>query len=74
MKPQLLKALDLLGLALVNQGHIWTKEERTAYEKAGFIPLPYVGIRAKLSPISPRMGYGRIWLWVDIGLKFFAKR
>ena len=31
---KVLKALDLLGLALVNHRHVWTKEERAAYERA----------------------------------------
>jgi len=27
-------ALDILALALANEGHYWTQEERSAYEKA----------------------------------------
>lgn len=34
MKNTILKALDMLALALVYKNHRWTKEERTAYEKA----------------------------------------
>lgn len=30
----ILKALDALGLALVNHGHQWTPEERSLYERA----------------------------------------
>lgn len=30
----LLKALDVLGLALVEHGHTWKKEERRLYERA----------------------------------------
>jgi len=34
MKVQILKALDILALTLTDNGHKWTNEERTAYEKA----------------------------------------
>ena len=34
MKAQILKALDILAFALTDKGHKWTKEQRTAYEKA----------------------------------------
>ena len=30
----ILDALDMLGLALAEHGHVWTPEERAAYEEA----------------------------------------
>ena len=34
MKAQILKALDMIAIALTNTGHNWTKEERAAYNEA----------------------------------------
>ncbi len=33
-KREILKALDSLGLALANDGHVWTNEERKQYNRA----------------------------------------
>lgn len=33
-KQAALRALDMLALALVNEHHVWTPQERRAYERA----------------------------------------
>ncbi len=34
VKTAVLSALDQLALALANKGHVWTRDERRAYETA----------------------------------------
>lgn len=37
---ELLNTLELLGLALAHEGHVWSDEERSAYDRALTILIP----------------------------------
>ena len=50
----ILDALDMLGLALAEHGHVWTPEERAAYEKAVKIASAPVRIEAGAPVYDPR--------------------